>query len=316
MELPPRLVDLAGIRTLFPTAVHEQNGRINHLNYSEDGNLLITSDDNDCMTVYDIQTGTLNRTINSKKYGVNLVHFVRGTKDVISASTKVDNTIRYLSLSNNQYLRYFVGHSKKVVTLCMNPTEEMFLSGALDNTVRLWDLRVSTCQGVMNLPSRPIVAFDPDGLIFAAGINSETIKLYDLKTFDKGPFATFNVKPDDEFNFEWTNMTFSPDGQTILISTNGEMLRVVNSFTGKLQATLIGHENKEKLSLNGCFSPDSKFVFCGGSDGQLTAWDRDTGEVVQQYKTNDNDSIEQCLFNHKYYILATGSKKLSLWNPE
>ena len=37
----------------------------------------------------------------------------------------------------------------------------------------------------MQLPSRPIAAFDPDGLIFAAGINSESLKLYDLKTFDK-----------------------------------------------------------------------------------------------------------------------------------
>ncbi|CAD5222191.1 unnamed protein product [Bursaphelenchus xylophilus] len=316
MTLQPRYVDLAGLKSLLPTQVHDQKARINHLNYSEDGNLLICSDDNDCMIVYDIQTGLQNRTINSKKYGVNLVHFVRGTKDVISASTKVDNTIRYLSLSNNQYLRYFVGHSKKVVTLCMNPTEEMFLSGALDNTVRLWDLRVSTCQGVMNLPSRPIAAFDPEGLIFAAGINSDTIKLYDVRTFDKGPFATFVIRPDDDWSAEWTNMTFSPDGQCILISTNGEFLRVVNAFTGKLMSTLYGHDNSEKLSLNGCFSPDSKYVFCGGSDGQLTCWDRETGQIVYTYKTNDTHTIEHCLFNQKYYVLATASTNLSLWNPE
>jgi COMPASS component SWD2 len=43
----------------------------------------------------------------------------------------------------------------------------------------------------MNLPSRPVAAFDPEGLIFGVGINSETVKLYDLRTFDKGPFSTF-----------------------------------------------------------------------------------------------------------------------------
>ena len=37
----------------------------------------------------------------------------------------------------------------------------------------------------MNLPGRPAAAFDPEGLIFAAGINSECIKLYDLRSFDK-----------------------------------------------------------------------------------------------------------------------------------
>ena len=37
----------------------------------------------------------------------------------------------------------------------------------------------------MHLPGRPVAAFDPEGLIFAAGINSESLKLYDLRSFDK-----------------------------------------------------------------------------------------------------------------------------------
>ena len=40
-------------------------------------------------------------------------------------------------------------------------------------------------QGLMHLPGRPVAAFDPEGLIFGAGINSEHIKLYDLRSFDK-----------------------------------------------------------------------------------------------------------------------------------
>lgn len=35
------------------------------------------------------------------------------------------------------------------------------------------------------MPSRPIAAFDPEGLIFAAGIGNEVVKLYDLRSFDK-----------------------------------------------------------------------------------------------------------------------------------
>ena len=38
-----------------------------------------------------------------------------------------------------------------------------------------------TCQGLMNLSGRPVAAFDPEGLIFAAGVNSEHVKLYDLR---------------------------------------------------------------------------------------------------------------------------------------
>ena len=43
----------------------------------------------------------------------------------------------------------------------------------------------------MKLSGRPVAAFDPDGLIFAAGINSDAVKLYDLRSFDKGPFSSF-----------------------------------------------------------------------------------------------------------------------------
>lgn len=37
----------------------------------------------------------------------------------------------------------------------------------------------------MHLSGRPVAAFDPEGLIFAAGVNSESVKLYDLRSFDK-----------------------------------------------------------------------------------------------------------------------------------
>ncbi|VDK77320.1 unnamed protein product [Gongylonema pulchrum] len=67
----------------------------------------------------------------------------------------------------------------------MSPLDDMFLSGSLDRTIRLWDLRMQSCQGLMHVPSRPVASFDPEGLIFAAGINSNTIKLYDLRSFDK-----------------------------------------------------------------------------------------------------------------------------------
>ena len=37
----------------------------------------------------------------------------------------------------------------------------------------------------MHLNGPPVASFDPEGLIFAAGIDSRQLKLYDLRTFDK-----------------------------------------------------------------------------------------------------------------------------------
>jgi WD40 repeat protein len=34
----------------------------------------------------------------------------------------------------------------RVVSLCMSPKNDCFMSGAMDHTVRLWDLRTNVCQ--------------------------------------------------------------------------------------------------------------------------------------------------------------------------
>lgn len=72
-----------------------------------------------------------------------------------------------------------------VVSLMMSPISDCFLSGSLDRTIRLWDLRSQNCQGLMHLNGRPVASYDPEGLIFAAGLDSRQLKLYDLRTFDK-----------------------------------------------------------------------------------------------------------------------------------
>ena len=222
---------------------------INNLCFSGDGASLISSAEDDQIVIYDCERGTLKRAVNSKKYGVDLIHFTQDKANVVHASTKENDIIRYLNVGENKYISYFRGHTKRVVALSMSPSDDSFLSGSLDKTIRLWDLRSNNCQGLMQLAGRPVAAFDPEGLIFAAGINSESVKLYDLRSFDKGPFSSFKfscelvLKRDDrkatEHNLlmalmiliaadkdvEWTGLKFSPDGKSILVSTNGSLIR-------------------------------------------------------------------------------------------
>lgn len=46
----------------------------------------------------------------------------------------------------------------------------------------------------MHLSGRPVASFDPEGLIFAVGIESKLVKLYDLRSFDKVKSVT-NLLP-------------------------------------------------------------------------------------------------------------------------
>jgi COMPASS component SWD2 len=104
-----------------------------------------------------------SKTLYSKKYGVHLPRFTHNSQNVVYASTKEDgtnlrvvadeDTLRYLSLHDNHYIRYFKGHKKQVLSLEISPTDELFLSASRDDTVRLWNLSSPNCQ--VPLPHPP-----------------------------------------------------------------------------------------------------------------------------------------------------------------
>jgi COMPASS component SWD2 len=188
----------------------------------------------------------------------------------------------------------------------MSPVDDKFLSGSLDQTIRLWDLRHPVCLGLMHLPGRPVANFDPEGLIFAAGISSDTIKLYDLRSFEKGPFSNFKVNKDPTNpNVEWTGLKFSPDGKTILVSTNGSMIKLIDAFTGNVLHTFTGHANVKNIPIEASFTPDSQYVLSGSSDGRIHIWSVEKGNKVAVLSSDHQDTIQCIQFNPKYMMFAS-----------
>ena len=55
--------------------------------------------------------------VKSLKYGCDLVHFTHASNTIVYASNKEGkgHAIRYMSLHDNKYLKYFNGHEQKVM---------------------------------------------------------------------------------------------------------------------------------------------------------------------------------------------------------
>ncbi|KAF9918350.1 member of Set1p complex, histone methyl transferase [Lobosporangium transversale] len=153
---------------------------------------------------------------------------------------------------------------KRVTALEMSPLDDQFLAGS-EGSIRLWDLRSPNCQGALSVIGRPAIAFDPSGLVFAVAIGS-TLRLYDVKVFDQGPFETAIIGLNNQNNQNGYNNTFnnpilsssstssspiivtqlefSSDGKNILVSTAGDAHYIVDAY--KPSATklrLVGHYN-------------------------------------------------------------------------
>ena len=264
--------------------------------------LLPNAGDDDALHLYRTNTGQLLKTLYSKKYGCSCVTFTHASQAVVyaskvktaSAQPQKDHALRYHSLHDNTYLRYFVGHADQVVSVAMSAKTDQFLSAAKDRTVRLWDLRTNVCNGVIRCATTPSVACDAQGLIFAAATDDGEVKLYDARGYDQGPFTTFRVGAKDRVTGHAPRVTcakFSPDGEFLLCVAGGVMY-VLNAFEGDETMRInVGAETggmgqgKDAAGASGnnleaCWTPDGQYVLSGGADSRVHVWSAKTGGKV------------------------------------
>uniref|UniRef100_A0A3Q0R2X0 WD repeat domain 82 n=1 Tax=Amphilophus citrinellus TaxID=61819 RepID=A0A3Q0R2X0_AMPCI len=179
----------------------------------------------------------------------------------------------------------------------MSPVDDTFISASLDKTIRIWDLHCQNCQGLINPLGTPLCSFDPEGLIFAAGVDSKTVKLYDFRAFDKGPFGCFETR----FNrvCDWTSLKFSNDGKQILISTNGGIIHILEQTELHLFSCYKG------ISLEACFTPDSQFVMIGSEDGRVHVWSTESGMKVAVLDGKHSGPISALQFNPSFMTFVS-----------
>jgi len=291
----------------------ETTARINSLDFYKTGEHLVTASDDESIHVYNAVSGKTTRTVLSKKYGVDLIRWTHNENTVICASKNSwDDTLRYLSLHDNHYLRYFKGHRDRVTSLAMSPLDDTFLSASLDSTVRLWDLRTNACQGLIRRTGRACVAFDTQGLIFAVATSNNSVRLYDPRSFHEGPFNTFSIE--HHTALQWSDIKFSNDGKYILLSTTESPIFLIDSFSGAKKQTYTTRVNDNQSVLEASFSPDAQYVLSGSEDGSVHVWNTVTSEEVAVWRGHAG-AVGAVQWNPRYMMAASADFRLVFWIP-
>lgn len=304
---------------------HKSHTEITSLDFDDTGLFSITSGEDESIQLYDCKTGKHSKTIFSKKYGVHLARFTHNSMNCVYASTKEDDTIRYLSLHDNHYIRYFRGHKDRVCSLEVSPLDDLFLSAAMDHSVRLWDLRSSSCQGLLNIPAPALVAFDSTATVFAvASPQLQSVSLYSIKSYETRPFLTFQVE--DSRQLTWCKLEFSNNGKYILLVLSTDYF-IFDAYNGTKLATLRGgtllSTRKHPSHSPACFSVDGRFVF-GTSNDKICIWDTNTFSTMgasgilnpTHILENPEEPAAFVAFSPKTMLLATANTGLTLWLPE
>ncbi|KAL3526394.1 hypothetical protein ACH5RR_011050 [Cinchona calisaya] len=303
------------VRSMEVAAVFSDfGGKISSLDFHRADDLLVTASEDDSVRLYDIASGQLLKTTFHKKHGADRICFTHHPSSVICSSRyKLDSSgesLRYLSMYDNRCLRYFKGHKERVVSLCMSPINDSFMSGSLDHTVRIWDLRVNGCQGILHLRGRPTVAYDQQGLVFAVSMEGGAIKLFDSRSYDKGPFDTFLVGGDTA---EVCDIKFSNDGKSMLLATKSNNLYVLDAYGGEKRRGF-GLDPSPNTAIEATFTPDGQYVVSGSGNGTLHAWNLNTGNKVAYW--DSHIGIASCLkWAPRRVMFVAASSVLTFWIP-
>ncbi|EMS46922.1 WD repeat-containing protein 82-B [Triticum urartu] len=105
------------------------------------------------------------------------------------------------------------------------------------------------------------------------------IKLFDSRSYDKGPFDTFLVGGDTA---EVSDIKFSNDGKSVLLTTTNNHIYVLDAYGGEKKCGF-SLEPSRNIATEAAFTPDGQYVISGSGDGTLHAWNINTVQEDRYY---------------------------------
>lgn len=233
---------LIGQFEMFPNFYRPFNNpkkRVRSIKFLPSGDKLVAVTNQRSIELWNCCTASQVNQFNMYKYGISTMDVLDTDETLLigSHAIKGDYAIRELNMTRKEYTQQFIGHAAPCTSLAVNCEKQYFISVGYDKSMLVFDFRIPDPQiSCPNLPSVPLLALHPTTDICALACDNNQIDMMDLR-FINGPFCRFKLNTD---NVKWTHFKFSPTGEQLLVSSNGSIIRVINSFNGAVQGNYDG----------------------------------------------------------------------------
>lgn len=279
-------------------------GKVNTVAFRPDGGLLASGSGYKPVRVWNAATGLEIRKFegHTRWTSGSNVDFLLVGKQILSSS--VDGTVRRWNITDDDTNgTMLASQTCPIRFMCTSLNEKLLAFGEDDGLIRfgeistgeMSELRTESNAGVRTL------AFSPDGIYLASGMENHIIRLWNLET--QAEVRTFNGHTNVILS-----LSFSQNGQQLLSSSGDNATRQWRVDTGEEMRRLKGLTNAIRCSI---FSVHEKHVVSCSIDGTTRIWNADVEENACIPELSGNlTSLE--LENG---WIKTKAGKLLLWIP-
>jgi WD40 repeat protein len=176
----------------------------------------------------------------------------------------------------------FEGHAGPTLAVVVSPDGSVFATGGGDGTVRVWDAGTAAARHTLRGHTEDVVAlaFAPDGSALASAGYEGTIQIWDprtgvaVRTLPGHRTGTGTGGSSETTDHVVLDVSYSPDGSTLMSHSDDETLRLWDAQTGEAGPTLHPGFPGVRSPVS---SPDGSTVAAGPVAGGIVVRNARTG---------------------------------------
>ncbi|KAF8599427.1 WD40 repeat-like protein [Ceratobasidium sp. AG-I] len=277
--------------------------------FSPDSRLIVSGSADKSIRIWDLEKGLeLISPLRGHSAQVSSVSFSPDGLRIVSGSD--DATVRIWSVATGKMLlKPLKGHSGRVHFVLVSPNGQFIISCSHD-LIRIWDMESGT-------PVRdPFRDSSTSAMCIAISSECRRIAFGSDQVVCMQDFQTGTVIWQvDRYTYWTTSLAISPDARYVALGRGDGLVCILNGETGaEVREPLQGHQN---AVLSVSFTPKSRRVLSGSSDGTIRIWDIRTKQL-RLASQGHSDFVNSVAFSPNGRYLASGSydHTICVWDVE